>query len=236
MIDFIDTIVTASAGAVLLVVICTIPEARAWRLAFAGILGAWVGLAIAIAASGGLARPAVVGILAAIPLVTAGALAATSGKVRSAMLAIPMPLIIGVNAFRVLGAGFLVLASLGRLSGPFPFSAGWGDIIVGALAIPVAILAMRVPASDLRIVGWNVLGTLDLVFALVLGIGSADGSPLQFIHAGVGSAAIAALPWSLVPTVLVPLYLIGHAIVFAQIRAAFAAKRSHSAFGATVAT
>lgn len=31
MIDFIDTIVTASAGAVLLVVICTIPQARAWN-------------------------------------------------------------------------------------------------------------------------------------------------------------------------------------------------------------
>jgi hypothetical protein len=235
MIDFIDTITTASAGAVLLVVICTIPQTRAGRLASAGILGAWFGLAIAIAASGGLAKPAVVGILAAIPLVTAGVLAAASAKVRSAMLAIPMPVIIGVNAFRVLGVGFLVLASLGRLGGPFPFSAGWGDIVVGGLAIPVAILAMRVPANDLRIVGWNVLGTLDLVSALVLGIGSANGSPLQFIHGGAGSAAMTGLPWSLVPTVLVPLYLIGHAIVFAHIRAASATRGSRSTLGATVA-
>ena len=232
MIDFIETIVTSATGIVLLTVICTMPRTWAWRLASACIFGAWGGLAIAIAASGGLAQPAAVGILFAVPLVTVAVLVATSAAVRSAMFAIPMAVIIGVNAFRVLGAGFLVLASLGRLSGPFPFSAGWGDIIVGLLAIPVAILATRVPSSDLRIVAWNVLGTLDLVAAVVLGIGSTNGSPLQFIHAGAGSAAMASLPWSLVPTVFVPLYLIGHSIVFAHI---FAAKRSRSAFGATVA-
>ncbi|HTA40108.1 MAG TPA: hypothetical protein VK760_13575 [Candidatus Acidoferrales bacterium] len=225
MLDFVDTIFTAAAGAVLLIVICTIPQSRAWRLASAAILGAWTGLAIAIAASGGLANSAVVGILAAVPLVTVAVLAASSAPVRSALLAVPLPLIIGVNVFRVLGAGFLVLASVGRLGGPFPLSAGWGDIITGLLAIPVALLATRVPASDLRIVAWNTFGALDLVCAIALGITSANGSPLQLIHAGAGSAAMGALPWSLVPTVLVPLYLIGHGIVFARVRAASATYR-----------
>ncbi len=236
MLNFIETIATATTGAVLLAVICSMPQTRAWRLASAGIFGAWVGLAIATAAAGGLAAPAAVGILFALPLVTVSVLVAASAPVRSAMLAIPIPVIIGANAFRILGAGFLVLASLGRLSGPFPFSAGWGDIIVGALAIPVAILATRVRSSDLRIVAWNVLGTLDLVTAMVLGIGSTNGSPLQFIHAGPGSAAMASLPWSLVPTVLVPLYLIGHAIVFVHIRAASVARGSRSTIGSPVAT
>jgi len=40
------------------------------------------------------------------------------------------------------------------------------------------------------------------------------------IHAGAGSEAIAHLPWSLVPLFLVPCFLIGHGIVYAQIYAA----------------
>ena len=136
--------------------------------------------------------------------------------------------IVVVRELGPLLAAFLVLASLGRLGGPFPFSAGWGDIIVGVLAIPVAMLATRVAANDLRIVAWNVLGVLDLVVAVTLGIGSTNGSPLQFVHAGVGSAAMASLPWSLVPTVLVPLFLVGHGIVFAHVRAASVARGSRS--------
>jgi hypothetical protein len=58
---------------------------------------------------------------------------------------------------------------------------------------------------------------LDLVVALILGISSANGSPLQIIHAGVGSAGVQTLPWSLIPTVLVPMFLIVHAVIFAQL-------------------
>jgi cytochrome bd-type quinol oxidase subunit 2 len=65
---------------------------------------------------------------------------------------------------------------------------------------------------------WNWFGTLDLFAAVALGVTSANGSPLQLIHAGAGSEAIQSLPWSLVPTVLVPFYLIMHGIIFAQLR------------------
>ena len=47
---------------------------------------------------------------------------------------------------------------------------------------------------------------------------SQPGSPLQLIHAGVGSAAITTLPWAMIPAFLVPFYLIGHGIVFVQAR------------------
>ena len=52
---------------------------------------------------------------------------------------------------------------------------------------------------------------------------SAAGSPLQVIHAGVGSQALQYLPYCLVPTVLVPFYLLTHAIVAAQLAATRAA-------------
>jgi hypothetical protein len=40
---------------------------------------------------------------------------------------------------------------------------------------------------------------------------------LQFVHAGVGIAAMQTLPWAFVPTVLVPVFLIAHAIIFMRI-------------------
>lgn len=234
MLDVIETIVTATALAVLLAaVVLTLPIGLARRLAVAAAGGAWVGVAIEVAASGHLAAPGVLGALFALPLAAAAGLALAFPAVRSAMLAIPVPLVIALNFFRLLGVQFLILASVGRLGGPFPYSAGWGDIVVGALAIPVAMLAARVPANDARILAWNTLGTLDLVTAVGLGVISANGSTLQLIHAGVGSAAMQTLPWSLVPTVLVPLYLIGHGIVFAHARAASATRTPAPGYGET---
>jgi hypothetical protein len=66
---------------------------------------------------------------------------------------------------------------------------------------------------------WNIFGALDLLFAIGFGITSAAGSPLQFIHAGAGSEAMQHLPFCLVPTVLVPFYLMTHAIIAMQLSA-----------------
>jgi hypothetical protein len=65
---------------------------------------------------------------------------------------------------------------------------------------------------------WNLFGIADLVLAIALGVTSAEGSPLQVFHTAPGSEAMQQLPWSFVPTVLVPLWLILHAIIWAQLR------------------
>jgi hypothetical protein len=97
----------------------------------------------------------------------------------------------------------------------------WGDVITGMLALPIAWLAARAPSSTRNIaLAWNAFGALDLVVAVSLGLVSANGSPLQLIHAGAGSAAMQALPWSMVPTVLVPAFLVLHAAIYAQLRRA----------------
>ena len=53
---------------------------------------------------------------------------------------------------------------------------------------------------------WNLFGA-DLVLAITFGITSAEGSRLQ-LFSGPGSEAMQHAPWSFVPTVLVPIFLI----------------------------
>jgi hypothetical protein len=195
------------------------------RLRLAAIAGAWVGLATGLGAAGRLVfspdHPVpLVGVLFAVPLLTVAALAFKYPRMRATLMAIPLPLLVGVNALRMLGVLFLLLAATGRLSGPFPYSAGWGDIITGAFAIPLALSVARSqkpPVGAIRL--WSIFGALDLFVAVGLGITSAAGSPLQLIHAGAGSEAMHYLPFCLVPTVLVPFYLITHAIIAAQLSA-----------------
>ena len=227
MLNLIGAIVGMSAIGINLVAFTSaLPVTLTQRLGLAAITGAWVGLASGLGAAGTLAfspdNPVpLIGVLFAVPLLVVGVLALRSQRVRAALLAVPMEMLIRLNSLRVLGVLFLLLAATGRLSGPFPYSAGLGDIITGALAIPLALNVARAGRPSLRAIRlWNMFGTLDLVVAVTLGITSADGSPLQLIHAGVGSEAMQYLPYCLVPTVLVPFYLITHATVAAQLAAA----------------
>jgi hypothetical protein len=221
MLDMMGAVFGMTAIAVNLVAIASVlPLSLPQRLVLAGGSGAWVGLASGLAAAGALTfspdQPVpLIGVLAAAPLIAIVSCWLLSPRLRDSLMAIPTPLLVRLNALRVVGALFLMLAAVGRLSGPFPYSAGLGDVITGILAIPVARAAAR---GDLRRVGaWNAFGALDLFAAIGLGLASAQGSPLHLISAGVGSQAMQFLPFSLVPTVLVPFYLITHGVIAAQL-------------------
>jgi hypothetical protein len=224
MLDLIGTNVLAAAIAVNLTAsIATMALSPMQKLATATIAGLWIGLAIALASTGiylPRATPVpVVGVMVALPLVVVGAMAAFSANVRSALMTLPLPLLIGLNSVRIFTGGFMVLlAGQGMLSGPFPQSAGWGDIIVGVAAIALIPAVARDFAGNRgAVLAWNILGTLDLVDAVALGVLSAPGSPLQIFGQTVGSTAMWSLPWSSIPTLLVPFYLITHGIMFAKL-------------------
>src|ERR1700682_1482175 len=224
MLDLVGAILGMMAIAINLVALTSVlPGPLAHRLSLAAIAGAWVGLATGLGAAGRLVfspgHPVpLVGVLFAVPLLTVAALAFKYPRMRATLMAIPMPLLIGVNALRVLGVLFLLLAAEGRLSGPFPYSAGWGDIIAGALALPILWLMQDHGRATTAVHLGNPFGMADLVVAIGLGVTSAANSPLGIFRDGAGSEAMQHLPWSFVPTVLVPIYMILHAIIWARLR------------------
>jgi hypothetical protein len=145
---------------------------------------------------------------------------ARSPLTRRLALGVPLAVLIAANAGRLLGAFFLLLHADGRLSRTFATSAGWGDITAAALSLPVAWLVhRRGPGWRPLALAWNAFGFLDLVMAVTLGIGSQPAFPLRFIFEEPGTALMASLPWLLIPGYLVPLYLLTHLAVFAQLAA-----------------
>ena len=147
MLDFIGTIlIVATTVVVINAGISSLAITRVQRLALALAVGVWVGLAAAFASSGllAVAKPVpYIGAFVALPLLAAAALVAYSPQWRAALIGLPMPLLVGLNIGRLVGVLFLFLAADGRLGGPFPYSAGWGDVIVGTLAVPALWFAAR---------------------------------------------------------------------------------------------
>jgi hypothetical protein len=158
------------------------------------------------------------GLAVVLPIAILSLTVLRSAQLRQALDTIPVSLLIGVNVVRVLGVMFLLLYLAGRLPAPFAPVAGWGDIIVGGTALPIAWLAHR-RGRDARsaIFVWNVFGLADLIAAIGLGVISSPG-PLQLIAPEPGSAIMAMLPWMLIPAFLVPLLASTHLAVFYRLR------------------
>jgi hypothetical protein len=194
------------------------------KLVASATVAAWVAAMVAIAAMDGF-RPGLLGpiptpVLAFSALVLGSLLAWLAWPAfRDALLSLPLAALVGVNAFRVGGVFFLLLFAQGRLSAPFAPSAGWGDIITGIAAIPIAAIAAsrhNVPRGLLA--GWNAFGALDLVVAVTLAFLSAPGTPYRVFTEGPGTVVMTTLPWILAATFLVPLYLLTHFTIAARLR------------------
>jgi hypothetical protein len=184
----------------------------------------WGGIILAIAALGGFA-PGATGPVPAPVLAFVGLLALLLGgwflvpQFRNILLSVPVPALIGLNAMRLGGVFFLVLYADGRLSAPFAPAAGWGDILVAGLVIPLAaMVTSRADERSVVLTLWNAHGAIDLMVAGSLGLLSAPGTPFRVFTEGPGTLAMTTMPWIMVPTMLVPLYLLIHLTIAAKLR------------------
>ena len=226
MFDLLGAIaLTAGAAIVIATLAASAPAEPPARRAIAAGLAAWFALIVLLGAAGffdavrGIGTPGL-GIAVALPVLALAAAGLGSAPVNAALRAIPLAPLIGANAVRVLGVFFVLLYAGGRLPAPFALMAGWGDIAVGIAALPVAwaVGAAR-PGWRPLALAWNVLGFLDLVDAIALGVTSAEGSPIRLVFGEPNSAIMTGLPWVLIPAFLVPLLMVTHLAVFHRLLA-----------------
>jgi len=142
----------------------------------------------------------------------------TSARVQRFTLSLSIRATTFAQIGRIFGGVFLILYAQGVLPGIFALPAGWGDV---AIALTAPLMAwMLVAKSRLRLgilVLWNVLGLLDLIVAISLGILTSQ-STLGILAGATTSALVVTFPLSLIPTFLVPFYFILHLITLDQAR------------------
>src|SRR5437667_10745992 len=148
------------------------------RIRIAAWLSAWFVIVAILAATRalyyerGLGAPGL-GIAVALPIAVLCILVACVQPLHDALHRVPLWLLVGVHTVLLLGLSFVILYAAGRLPAPFAPVAGWGDIFVGATALPVAWFAYRQPMNTRRLLWiWNLIGTADLTAAVVLGVRS----------------------------------------------------------------
>lgn len=227
MLDIIGAIfATAFCAAVVGVLVGLSPVQPTTRLAAFAAAAKWLGIIVAVGALGGF-TPGTLGPIPANLLPFAGLLALLLGgwflvaPFRTALLSVPLSALVGVHAGRLGGVFFLLLYADGRLSAPFAPAAGVGDMITGALAIPLAaVLALGFGIRPAWLRLWNAFGALDLVVAISLGLLSAPGTSFRVFTEGPGTQAMTALPWVFVPAMLVPIFLLVHVAIATKLRAA----------------
>ena len=105
----------------------------------------------------------------------------------------------------VAGSWFLFLCHRGELPFAFAIPAGWGDILVAALA--VLLLALSGARNWKMLLFWNTIGFADILLVVMnaLRVGLKDW---QSMH------ALREFPLSLLPTFLVPLIIASHVLIF----------------------
>lgn len=111
---------------------------------------------------------------------------------------------------RIIGFTFVLLEAHRGLPAIFALPAGYGDMAIAATATFVAWKLANAGHRNSFIL-WQLLGIADLVTAVALGTTAGLLDP----H-GVSMLYMTTLPLSLVPTFLVPLYLIFHVVCIAQ--------------------
>jgi len=175
-----------------------------------------------------VARPGVrvpaIPLAVVIPLVVGLVLVTRSSRMAAVADATPLPWLVGFQIFRVLGAVFLAQWAIGRLPGVFAIPAGAGDVLVGLLALPVALyLRSGRPGSRAAAYAWNVLGILDLAVALTLGFLSSP-TRFQLLALDAPNRLVGTYPLVMIPAFAVPLALILHGLSIWQLRRSGRAK------------
>ena len=160
--------------------------------------------------------PLPLGLAAVIPVTLFAFCYLTSVRFQEFVMSLDLRILTVAQTWRVGGIVFLILYQHGALPGVFAIPAGWGDIAIGITA-PVVAWYWKRPFPSKTFIVWNVLGSLDLVMAVSLGV-LASATPVGVLAGDVTTRLMGQFPLSLIPTFFVPLLLILHLISLSRVR------------------
>ena len=125
-------------------------------------------------------------------------------------------MLIGLQVLRVIGMVFVLEHWRGNLPGVFAHPAGWGDLLVGIIALAVLIRyrSQEIPNGAVKLV--FVVGIADFVSAFFFGITS-SATPLQ-LFAFDQPNQVLLYPTGLIPLCLVPLAVIFHILSITEMQ------------------
>ena len=198
-------ILTAAAAVVVL--------RRAIRPAVsAGLLATWLTVTFVLARSGVLrfdTRPPTIALLILVANLAATIFALSRAGARVADT-VPLVALVALQSFRLPLELVMHRAASEGVMPPQMSYGGWNfDIATGVLAIAVAFLARhRGP-----VLAWNILGTLLLATIVVISTLSSP-LPIRVFHGEPANVWIAHAPFVWLVSVLVPIALAGHILIF----------------------
>jgi hypothetical protein len=184
---------------------------------------AWLALIFILGARGVFVAPGgapplalLIGLLAPLTLFLVGYVAIR--PLREFILSVDLRLLVGIQAWRWAGFGFLTLYTYRVLPGIFAWPAGLGDMAIGITAPLVLAALLRRPgfAGSKNFVAWNLAGILDLTVAVTIGAVVPLVAPS--LYGAVSTAPMSQLPLVLIPTYLVPTFLMLHLTALFQAR------------------
>jgi len=126
----------------------------------------WPLLALLVGLTVELDFPVLGGMLI-VPLLI-GTVALRTSSISKILARIPLHSLVTLSVYRVVGALFLYLyfSGSGALSRGFAMNAGWGDVITGIMALPVAWLVWKqLPFAKIALLAWTLFGIGDLILA-----------------------------------------------------------------------
>lgn len=193
---------------------------RTW-LALAVPLTLWHGAAWAIVANGlllpGATAIPLLPLMIVVPTAIVIVLLLRSRRIATVLDAMPAHWLVGLQAYRVIGAVFLANWAFGTTPGIFALPAGTGDVITGLMALPTAVVLAGGSQGSIRsALFWNLFGIADLVVAVTLGALTTPG-PLQQLALDHPNLTTGTYPTAIIPAFTVPTSLVLHALSLRQL-------------------
>jgi hypothetical protein len=201
-------------------------ERSSVRSVVVGVLAVWFGVVFLLAyrgafaaGEGSLPLPISYGIVIPLGLFVAAYLGWT--PFRDFILGADPRFVTAIQAWRWAGGQFFWLYTWGVLPGLFAFPAGFGDMAIGVTAPWIVLGLVRNPlfAASRRYVIWNILGIVDFVLAVSMGVLSSGLFPgINGLNGSVTTSAMNRLPLVLIPVFIVPFFTMLHLTALFQAR------------------